>query len=192
MNGLNGAGVYNPYAELMKGFNSIAAATLMDKPLPNSCFLVEGLVPEVVNIISGAPKAGKSWLMLDLALKLAAGEPFCGMETTKCGVLYLSLEDTLKRIQDRLIKLTDKAPPNLRFAVTAGTLGGGFEEELKNYLYSNPDTKLVIIDTLRRINVSDQLGCGHLISRKPAGGLFVDINRFDIFRLFFADIKGFP
>ena len=29
MNGLNGAGVYNPYAELMKGFNSIDAATLL-------------------------------------------------------------------------------------------------------------------------------------------------------------------
>ena len=28
MNGLNGTGVYNPYAELMKGFNSIDAATL--------------------------------------------------------------------------------------------------------------------------------------------------------------------
>ena len=151
MNGLNGAGVYNPYAELMKGFNSIDAATLMDKPLPNSCFLVDGLVPEGVNMISGAPKVGKSWLMLDLALSIASGEPFLGQNTAKCGVLYLCLEDTLKRIQDRLMKLTDEAPANLRFAVTAGTLGGGFEEELKNYLYSNPDTKLVIIDTLQRI-----------------------------------------
>ncbi len=62
----------------MKGFNSIDAATLMDKPLPNSCFLVEGLVPEGVNMISGAPKVGKSWLMLDLALSIASGEPFLG------------------------------------------------------------------------------------------------------------------
>ena len=152
MNVLNGAGMYNPYAELMKGFNSIDAATLMDKPLPNSCFLVEGLVPEGVNMISGAPKVGKSWLMLDLALSIASGEPFLGQNTAKkCGVLYLCLEDTLKRIQDRLMKLTDEAPANLRFAVTAGTLGGGFEEELKNYLHSNPDTKLIIVDTLQKI-----------------------------------------
>ena len=160
MNGLNGTGVYNPYAELMKGFNSIDAATLMDKPLPNSCFLVDGLVPEGVNMISGAPKVGKSWLMLDLALSIASGEPFLGQNTAKCGVLYLCLEDTLKRIQDRLMKLTDEAPANLRFAVTAGTLGGGFEEELKNYLYSNPDTKLVIIDTLQRIRSSKSNGSG--------------------------------
>ena len=160
MNGLNGAGVYNPYAELMKGFNSIDAATLMDKPLPNSCFLVDGLVPEGVNMISDAPKVGKSWLMLDLALSIASGEPFLGQNTAKCGVLYLCLEDTLKRIQDRLMKLTDEAPANLRFAVTAGTLGGGFEEELKNYLHSNPDTKLVIIDTLQRIRSPKSNGSG--------------------------------
>ncbi len=90
MNGLNGTGVYNPYAELMKGFNSIDAATLMDKPLPNSCFLVDGLVPEGVNMISGAPKVGKSWLMLDLALSIASGEPFLGQNTAKCGVLSTS------------------------------------------------------------------------------------------------------
>ena len=29
MNGLNGTGVYNPYAELMKGFISIDTATLL-------------------------------------------------------------------------------------------------------------------------------------------------------------------
>ena len=160
MNRLNLEGVYNPYAELMKGFNSIDAATLMDKPLPNSCFLVDGLVPEGVNMISGAPKVGKSWLMLDLALSIASGEPFLGQNIAKCGVLYLCLEDTLKRIQDRLMKLTDEAPANLRFAVTAGTLGGGFEEELKNYLYSNPDTKLVIIDTLQRIRSPKSSGSG--------------------------------
>ena len=151
MNGLNGTDAYDPRIAWREGFESIDAATLLDKPLPKAGFLVDGLIPQGVHLISGSAKIGKSWLMLDLALKLAAGEPFWGMETVKCGVLYLSLEDTLARIQSRLMKLTDEAPANLRFAVTAGTLGGGFEEELKNYLYSNPDTKLVIIDTLQRI-----------------------------------------
>ena len=160
MNGLNAAGIYNPYREIIEGFNSIDAASLMDKPLPNSSFLVEGLVPEGVNMISGAPKVGKSWLMLDLAIKVAVGEPFLGMDTAKCDVLYLCLEDTLKRIQDRLMKLTDEAPSNLRFAITAGTIGGGFEDELTNYLYSYPGTKLVIIDTLQRIRSQKGNGSG--------------------------------
>ena len=152
------AGVYDPYTEFISGINSIDAASLMDKPIPNKLFIVEGLVPEGVNMISGAPKVGKSWLVLDLALKVATGEPLWGMETIKCDVLYLSLEDTLKRIQNRLMKLTDEAPPNLRFAVTSGKLGGDFEEELKNYLYSFPETKLIIIDTFQKIRSPNSAG----------------------------------
>ena len=151
MSGLNGMDEYDPRRVWFQGFDSIDAETLMNKPLPGSKFLVDGLIPQGVHLISGAPKIGKSWLMLDLALKLAAGEPFCGMETTKCGVLYLSLEDTLKRIQDRLMKLTDEAPSNLRFAVTAGTIGNGLDTEISNYLRTYPDTKLIIVDTLQKI-----------------------------------------
>ena len=95
MNGLNGTDAFDPRIAWREGFESIDAATLLDKPLPKSKFLVDGLIPQGVHLISGSAKIGKSWLMLDLALKLAAGEPFWGMETVKCGVLYLSLEDTL-------------------------------------------------------------------------------------------------
>ena len=151
MNGLNGTDVFDPRIAWREGFESIDAATLLDKPLPKSKFLVDGLIPQGVHLISGSAKIGKSWLMLDLALKLAAGEPFWGMETVKCGVLYLSLEDTLARIQSRLMKLTDEAPSNLRFAVTAGTIGNGLDTEIGSYLHTYPDTKLIIIDTLQKI-----------------------------------------
>ena len=146
MNGLNGTDAFDPRIAWREGFESIDAATLLDKPLPKSKFLVDGLIPQGVHLISGSAKIGKSWLMLDLALKLAAGEPFWGMETVKCGVLYLSLEDTLARIQSRLMKLTDEAPSNLRFAVTAGTIGNGLDTEIGSYLHTYPDTKLIIIE----------------------------------------------
>ena len=151
MNGLNGTDTFDPRIAWREGFESIDAATLLDKPLPKAGFLVDGLIPQGVHLISGSAKIGKSWLMLDLALKLAAGEPFWGMETVKCGVLYLSLEDTLARIQSRLMKLTDEAPSNLRFAVTAGTIGNGLGTEIGSYLHTYPDTKLIIIDTLQKI-----------------------------------------
>ena len=144
MNGLN-------MCNRVQGFYTIDADTLMNKPLPKSRFIVEGLVPQGVNILGGASKIGKSWLMLDLALKIANGEPFWGMETLQCDVLYLCLEDSYQRIQDRLMKLTDEAPTNLRFSVTAGTLGNGLEQEISDFLYSYPQTKLIIIDTLQKI-----------------------------------------
>ena len=104
----------------VQGFDIIDADTLMTKPLPKNRFLVESLVPQGVNILAGASKTGKSWLMLDMALKIAAGEPLWGLETTQCDVLYLCLEDTYQRIQERLMKLTDEAPQNLRFSARQG------------------------------------------------------------------------
>ena len=141
-----------------QGFDSVDADTLMNSPLPQSQFLVEGLIPQGVHIMCGSSKIGKRWLMLELALKLAIGEPFWGMETAKCGVLYLSLEDTLKRIQDRLMKLTDEAPPELRFAVTATTIGNGLEKDIAYFMSSYPETKLIIIDTFQRIRSPKNAG----------------------------------
>ena len=52
-----------------QGFDSVDADTLMNSPLPQSQFLVEGLISQGVHILCGASKIGKSWLMLDLAPK---------------------------------------------------------------------------------------------------------------------------
>ena len=146
-NDMNGLNVNNR----VQGFDIIDADTLMTKPLPKNRFLVESLVPQGVNILAGASKTGKSWLMLDMALKIAAGEPLWGLETTQCDVLYLCLEDTYQRIQERLMKLTDEAPQNLRFSVAAKTLSNGLEQDISDFLHSYPLTKLIIIDTLQKI-----------------------------------------
>ena len=140
---------YNPLAFFRTGFQTIDAAELLYKPLPKSSFLVEGLLPQGVNILCGSPKVGKSWLVLDLALKLATGEPIWDIATTKCDVLYLCLEDTYQRIQDRLMKLTDEAPPNLRFSVSARSLSNGLDKDIGDYLYEYPKTKLIIIWQVR-------------------------------------------
>ena len=135
----------------VQGFDIIDAETLMTKPLPKNRFLVESLVHQGVNILAGASKTGKSWLMLDMALKIASGEPLWGLETTQCDVLYLCLEDTYQRIQERLMKMTDEAPQNLRFSVAAKTLSNGLEQDISDFLHSYPLTKLIIIDTLQKI-----------------------------------------
>ena len=58
MNGLNLEGVYDPRIAWREGFESIDAATLLDKPLPKSKFLVDGLIPQGVHLISGSAKIG--------------------------------------------------------------------------------------------------------------------------------------
>ena len=155
---------YDPVSYFKTGIRSIDASELMYKPLPKSNFLVEGLLPQGVNILCGSPKVGKSWMVLDLALKLATGEPIWDMETTKCDVLYLCLEDTYQRIQDRLMKLTDEAPANLRFSVAARSLAGGLDKDIADYLYEYPKTKLIIIDTLQKIRSDKDKASGGLYS----------------------------
>lgn len=133
---------------------TIDAETLQATPMGKTMFIVDGLIPQGVNVLSGASKIGKSWLMLWLGLQVARGRPVWGMTTMQCDVLYLSLEDTVRRIKDRLYQLTDDAPPNLHFTVACGLIGSGLEEQITDFLMENPKTRLVIIDTLQKVRDS--------------------------------------
>ena len=130
---------------------TVDAETLLSTPMSKTVFIVDNLIPQGVNVISGASKIGKSWLMLWLGLQVAQGLPVWGLTTQQCDVLYLSLEDTQRRIKDRLYNLTDTAPSNLYFAVMCSLIGGGLEEQITDFLNDYPKTKLVIIDTLQKV-----------------------------------------
>ena len=130
------------------------ADTLLSTPMKKTMFIVDTLIPQGVNVFSGASKIGKSWLMLWLGLQVAQGLPVWGLKTKPCDVLYLCLEDTQRRIKDRLYNLTDTAPNNLRFAVMCGLIGSGLEEQIIDFLNDYPNTKLVIVDTLQKVRDS--------------------------------------
>lgn len=133
---------------------TVDAETLLSTPMSKTMFIVDGLIPQGVSVISGASKIGKSWLMLWLGLQVSQGLPVWGMKTQQCDVLYLSLEDTHRRIKDRLYNLTDDAPRNLHFAVMCGLIGNGLEEQITDFLNEFPKTKLIIIDTLQKVRDS--------------------------------------
>ena len=67
----------------------ISAEDLFFQPLDHtrSKHIVDGLIPLGLTILAGAPKSGKSWMMLDIALAVSSGRPFFGKETEQCGVL---------------------------------------------------------------------------------------------------------
>ena len=133
----------------------IDGETLMDKRLPPAKFCIETLLPQGLCILAGAPKFGKSWLMLDLCLKVAKGEPFLGLATMRGTTLYLCLEDSLQRIQQRLCNITDEVPDNVFFATQAGTMEEGLEEQIRSFTQSHPELSLVVIDTFQLIRRTD-------------------------------------
>lgn len=131
----------------------ISAPDLLKADLPPVRFLIDGLLPEGTSLLTAASKIGKSWMVLDEGLCIAAGIPFMGHATHQCGVLYLALEDSYNRLQDRMRKILNgkPAPPLFGFTVKAPRLDSGLLDTLEDYLQQHPDTKLFIIDTLQKI-----------------------------------------
>ena len=135
----------------MTELETITAEDLQNRTYEPTPFLVDEHIPEGLHILAGAPKIGKSWLALWLCLCVSQGQPLWNFATTQGEVLYLSLEDSFRRIQTRLFDLTEDAPPTLHFAIMADTLKHGLEQQIEQFLNEHPNTKLVVIDTLQRV-----------------------------------------
>ncbi|WP_302779180.1 phage NrS-1 polymerase family protein [Anaerotruncus colihominis] len=131
----------------------ISARDLQKANLPPVKYLVDGMLPEGTTLLTAASKIGKSWMVLHLALCIAAGEPFMGHKVTQCGVLYLALEDSLNRLQDRMNKILQgkPAPEHFYFSTKAPDMDHGLLEMLDEHLTQHPETKLIIIDTLQKV-----------------------------------------
>jgi hypothetical protein len=136
-----------------KQLKIISAPDLQKADFPPTKFLVDQILPEGTSMIAAAPKTGKSFFVLLLGLKIAAGEKFLQWQTHQVGVLYLSFEDTMKRLQNRMNKLLNHAPAPLWFYFSTEiiSLDDGLLESISDHIKEHPETKLIIIDTFQKI-----------------------------------------
>ena len=130
---------------------TVDGATLMSQPLHLPNFVVDTLISQGLHILAGSPKVGKSWLALWLAVTVAKGEPVWGMRVKRGTTLYLCLEDSVLRIQNRLFEITEDAPDSVHFCTECAPIGQGLEEQVDAFVAAYPDTVLVIIDTLQMV-----------------------------------------
>lgn len=130
---------------------TVTAQELLERPLEGISWLIEGLLAVGLIVLAGTPKVGKSWFAALLGLCVSTGQPFLEHATAQAEVLYLCLEDTFPRIQQRLFHLTDAANEKLHFAVMADKLQNGLVGQLERFVAQHPDTKLVIVDTLQTV-----------------------------------------
>ncbi len=140
----------------MQKLQTVNADTLLYEPLEKPSFVVDGLIPTGLILFCGSQKIGKSWLMLKLCLCVSQGIPLWDMPTREGDVLYLCLEDTFCRIQDRLFRLTDEASGRLHFAVASDKLSDGLIVQLEDYLKEYPDSRLIVIDTLQKVRTASK------------------------------------
>lgn len=138
-------------AEANAGFPSILnAEQIMDKKYNKLFHIVPGVIPQGVTLLVASPKMGKSFLCLELALAVASGGKALGIEVEAHEVLYLALEDTAPRVQERLDKLLQGtlAPQQLHLSFNWAKGNGNDFKHLDLWLEQHPGTKLIIIDTL--------------------------------------------
>ena len=133
-----------------KSLVAIDAHDLMEMNLPPPLFCVDTLLPHGLTILGGPSKVGKSWLVLDIAVRVSKGEPLWNLRTRQSGVLYLCLEDNYARVQRRLFAVTDEVPEQRLFlAIQASTLAEGLCEQIREFIAAHADISLVIIDTFQ-------------------------------------------
>lgn len=118
--------------------------------LPPVRWVIADVLPEGLTILGGKPKVGKSWLALDMGLSVAMGRDVAGCHTEQGDVLYLALEDNLRRVQwrSKQVRGTDAPAERLRYRVMAPRLGAGLEELVAGWLDRYEEARLIIVDTL--------------------------------------------
>ena len=152
------------FEEPHKRFGKIQAMTmpeLMETRFRVRPAVIDGLLPVGTYLLAGAPKIGKSFLVLQMAYQVSMGEPFLGFSSRQGTVLYLALEDTYERLQKRLAQMTEQDSERLILSVFSETLDEGLTERLSDFWSEHADTVLIVIDTLQRVR-----------SRTPDGGSY--------------------
>ena len=127
---------------------------LLADTIPPPHPIVKGLLHEGRLLLGGKSKRGKSWLMLDLALAVATGNPVWQHFPTRepQPVLYLALEDGRGRIQRRLraIQPGITTTGKLQLLYDFPLLNDGGIERLRHYI-ETWHYRLVVLDVLARV-----------------------------------------
>jgi hypothetical protein len=125
---------------------SVSELYAADFPPPRSA--VPDLLPAGLTILAGRPKLGKSWLALQIAIAVATGGDVLGQRAAPGPVLYLALEDTPRRLKDRLAKQGAPAAASVTFHTQWAALS---QEGLADLMVACAQGyRLVVVDTLSR------------------------------------------
>lgn len=115
-------------------------------------WVVERIIPEGLSVLIGGKSLGKSWVAYDSSLSVATGTKALGeLNTDKGDVLYLALEDSDARVQERLnaVLAGTPAPHNLSVTTEWPNEDGGGLGYLESWLTDHAGTaRLVVVDML--------------------------------------------
>lgn len=137
----------NPYYLHMVGMDE-----LMSQTFPVKEAVIDNLLYKGAYLFAGAPKIGKSFLVLQIAYAISTGQPLWEYHVHPGAVLYLALEDQYQRLQERMARMFGvDGQGDLMLAVNAKQIGQGLEKQMEYFLMRYPHAQLIIIDTLQKV-----------------------------------------
>lgn len=124
-------------------------------------FVEDVLYDGQLSVVVGAPKAGKTFFVLDLCLHVATGRSWHGKDIERGAVLYVALEGTqgIKRRIEAWCIHNRVDPESLPFLVASGTLDLRKDKATRRWIIEQAadladktgfPVKLIVIDTLNR------------------------------------------
>lgn len=126
--------------------------TILNTEFPPLRFAINKILPEGLVVLAGKAKAMKSWTVLLICYHIQNGLDWLGFNTTKGNCLYLALEDSDRRLSDRVKKLKlDKLHEHPTIVTKSTPLGKGLEESIRQWIEVTKNPRLVVIDTLARV-----------------------------------------
>lgn len=138
----------------------IRATDLVAKTFAPLQWIIPDLLPEGLALLAGKPKAGKSFLTLQICLAVSSGDysSFGGGLRTQGDVIYFALEDSERRLKDRLMQMTlGQVPARLDFSTTSPRIDQGFVEAAERWCNAKPKPRLMVVDTFRAVKPSGKV-----------------------------------
>lgn len=135
------------------GLKPTSLTKILNTTFSEPVWVIPKILPQGVYLFGGKPKMGKSWICLGMSIAVGCGgRVFEQIEVEQGKALYLALEDNERRIKKRTkLMLHDESPSeNTEIITKWPRMGEGGTRALRAYLRCNPNTRLVIIDTLAK------------------------------------------
>lgn len=138
--------------------HTVTLGELMDNVFEGKSVVIENLLYTGAYILAGAPKTGKSFLVVQIAHHISIEQDLWEYKVHQGTVLYLALEDDESRLQRRIFRMFGVEGTNsLHFATNDKMIGGGLDKQLEKFVREHSNTKLIIVNTLQKVReaVSD-------------------------------------
>jgi hypothetical protein len=120
--------------------------------IPATEWIVEGLIAPGLTLLAAPPKTGKSYLVMQMCMCVAAGVPFLDLETKPTRVTYFDLEEWHGLLRERVtpIRKGNNIPAGvpIKFVLETG-VGAEAIAHIKREIAAG--SKLIVVDIFARI-----------------------------------------